>query len=449
MQDRLTIFIPIETKSRELPYKSPLAFLLAYLGCKVLIGRQQELRLLLFKKRNFFYLDKSCAKTKYQLYKDIKKLGGVIGVFCEEGLVYRSKEQYLSERIFQKSFDLIDIFWCWGKNQFLDISEKYDKSKLKIIDSPRLSITYKYKSNHSAKKHKKTKVLFLTSFGRLDKRINNKKLTQIEILKKRGTFNPEIGEKFYLDWDNYLKKYQEKFIDLIENFCKNFPNIQFLIRIHPSESKEKYIQLIKKYNNLDFSNFLQIGESIINASHVISSFSTSSIEAHLINCNSYVFNPDTDERYEPKIIKDICNCYSNADEIINQIKINKENTKPNNSYKFYLSDKCDNHINILKKYAEEIHKIGQLTLNKKIKNFSLIIKIKYFLKHNIRNLLYFLRFKKDTLLVKSKCNFISSGDIIKYGEEFLSKDNQFSNIQKVFGIKKISNNVFEISKLKK
>ena len=35
--------LPVETKSRELPYKSPLAFLLANLGCKVLIGRQQEL----------------------------------------------------------------------------------------------------------------------------------------------------------------------------------------------------------------------------------------------------------------------------------------------------------------------------------------------------------------------------------------------------------------------
>ena len=153
-----------------------------------------------------------------------------------------------------------------------------------------------FKSNEPFILDKKTKVLFLTSFGRLDKRINNKKLTQIEILKRRGTFNPEIGEKFYLDWDNYLKKYQEKFIDLIENFCKNFPNIQFQIRIHPSESQEKYIKLIKKYNNLDFSNYLQIGESIINASHVISSFSTSSIEAHLINCNSYVFNPNSDER---------------------------------------------------------------------------------------------------------------------------------------------------------
>ena len=145
MRDKITIFLPVETKSRELPYKSPLAFLLVNLGCKVLIGRQQELRLLWFNKRNFFYLDKSCAKTKYSLYRDIKSCGGGIGVFCEEGLVYRTKQQYLSERIYQKSFDLIDIFWCWGRKQFSDISEKYNKSKLKIIDPPRLSITLKFK----------------------------------------------------------------------------------------------------------------------------------------------------------------------------------------------------------------------------------------------------------------------------------------------------------------
>ena len=85
MQNQLTIFLPIETKSRELPYKSPLAFILADLGCKVVIGRQQETRLSWYKSKNFFYIDKSVAKTKGKLFKDIKSCNGGIGVFCEEG----------------------------------------------------------------------------------------------------------------------------------------------------------------------------------------------------------------------------------------------------------------------------------------------------------------------------------------------------------------------------
>ena len=446
MQDQITIFLPVETKSRELPYKSPLAFLLANLGCRVLIGRQQELRLLWFSKRNFFYLDKSCARTKYSLYRDIKRCGGGIGVFCEEGLVYRTKQQYLSERIYQKSFDLIDIFWCWGRKQFSDISEEYNESKLKIIDPPRLSITLKYKEALRAKNKKEIKVLFLTSFGRLDKRINNKKLTQLEILKKRGTYNPAIGEKFYSDWDNYLKQYQEKFINLIEKFCESFSDIKCSIRIHPSESREKYLRLVKKYPNLEFSEYLQIGDSIINSTHIISSFSTSSLEAKLINSNSYVYNPDSDKRYEPKIIKDVCNCYSSYEEIFSEVLSNKDNFKENNNLKEYISNVEIDSINILKNYANEIYNKGK-SIKYKTNNISaFFIRTKYLLKHNLRNILYFLSIKKDSLVAKSKCNLITSEDIIKYGEEFLCQQDSFSRIKNNYGIKKIHNNVFEVYK---
>ena len=98
MRNQLTIFLPIETKSRELPYKSPLAFILADLGCKVVIGRQQETRLSWYKSKNFFILIK-VRKNQGKLFKDIKNCNGGIGVFCEEGLLYKSKEQYISERI--------------------------------------------------------------------------------------------------------------------------------------------------------------------------------------------------------------------------------------------------------------------------------------------------------------------------------------------------------------
>ena len=73
MRNQLTIYLPVETKSRELPYKSPLAFILADLGCKVIIGRHQEVRLSWYKSNNFFYVDKSAAKTKLKLFQDIKK----------------------------------------------------------------------------------------------------------------------------------------------------------------------------------------------------------------------------------------------------------------------------------------------------------------------------------------------------------------------------------------
>ena len=151
-------------------------------GYRVIIGRQQELRLTWFKYGKFIYIDKSSARTKYQLFKDIKYCGGNMGVFCEEGLVYKQKpifEENLS------GYNLIDKFWCWGFRQYEDISEKFNKKKLKIIDSPRLSISIKNKKSLKTLIKNDKKIIFLTSFGRLNKKINNKKQTQLEILKKR------------------------------------------------------------------------------------------------------------------------------------------------------------------------------------------------------------------------------------------------------------------------
>tara|TARA_B100001248_G_scaffold14650_1_gene9751 strand:- start:4840 stop:6183 length:1344 start_codon:yes stop_codon:yes gene_type:complete len=446
MQNQLKIFLPIETKSRELPYKAPLAFILANQGYRVIVGRQQEIRLTWFKYSKFIYIDKSSARTKYQLFKDIKYCGGNIGVFCEEGLVYRSKSQYLAERIYSGSYNLIDKFWCWGFRQYDDISEKFNKKKLKIIDSPRLSISIKNKKSSKTLVNNNKKIIFLTSFGRLNKKINNKKQTQLEILKKRGTFDKNIGEKFYKDWDNYLIRYQKSFIDLIEKCCKEFPNLDFSIRVHPSESKDKYLSSIKKFNNLSFSEYEELGDSIINASHIISSYSTTSLEAHFINQRSFVYTPIKDSRYEPKIIKKICVCCKSSDEIISKIKTNHKNKELTQELQKYISLKEPDYFKILSNFGKEILRISKNSKNERKYIFSFLIRIKYFLKYYLRNFLYSYGFKKDTQTVISKCKSISKKEIINYGEEFLVDNDEFSNIKLNFEISELSNNVFEIYK---
>ena len=126
------IFLPIEVLSRELPYKAPLAFYLAKLGHEVFIGRQQEIRLFWIFKDDFFYIDKSCALTKFKLFKDLKACGGGIGIFCEEGLVYRKRTVYI-ERVNNKVFELIDIFWCWGQRQYDDLKECLEEKNLRLL----------------------------------------------------------------------------------------------------------------------------------------------------------------------------------------------------------------------------------------------------------------------------------------------------------------------------
>lgn len=444
MSKNTIIIIPVETKSRELAYKSALAFMLADLGYKVILGRQQEVRLIWYKFKNFIYIDKSSAKTKFKLYRDIKNTGGGIGVFCEEGLVYRSKEQYLSERIYRKSFDLIDTFWCWGNKQYKDINQKFNNKKLKIIDPPRFSQIYKYREKSRNVKIKKL-VLFLTSFGRINKNINNN-INHLQILKQRGTFNPNIGEKFYYDWEQYLKIYQASIIKLIKTCCNLYPEYQFQLRIHPSESKNKYDNLIRKFNNLKYSSY-GLYEDISNSKIVISSHSTSSIESNLINPNSYVYSPISDSRFEPEIINELCSIVREEKEILSIINSNKlaENMLIN-SNKYFSVNNENSGSAILNNYAQEIINLSKNYKNKRTK-LSLFIRGEYFLKNKLRNLLYSTNFKKDSKQVISKCKSISKDDIINYSKELIHEKMNKTSIQYNYKLIRCGNNVFQISQV--
>ena len=271
-----SVIIPVEIFERELPYKAPLSILLAEIGFTVYLGRQQEIRLFWPNKKTFLYIDKSSAKTKVNLFRDIKNYGGHIGVFCEEGLVFRNQKQYLAERICSESYSLIDVFWCWGLEQFNVIASKHDKNKLKIITSPRIGLIYNFLNKNKDELYIKNSILFLTSFGIIDNKIK-----RIEILK-RGTFDSQIGEDFYNDWDEYTKKYRDEFILLIKESIKKFPDYKFELKIHPSENKEEYAELVRRNKNLSFSKFKISAEAIVNNEIVISSMSTTSIEANIL-----------------------------------------------------------------------------------------------------------------------------------------------------------------------
>ena len=450
MRNQLTIFLPIETKSRELPYKSPLAFILADLGCKVVIGRQQETRLSWYKSKNFFYIDKSVAKTKEKLFKDIKRCNGGIGVFCEEGLLYKSKDQYISERINENCIELIDIFWCWGTNQYNDINEKFKNTKIKIINPPRIATTYKYKKNKLTIKRDSSRkiILFLTSFGIISKKLKNTHQNYLNILKERGTFNPDLGEKYYEDWENYSRKYKKYFLEMINKLCNAFPKENLQLKMHPTEIKDDYESVIKYNKNLQFSNYDSLEKSIINSTHIVSSYSTSAIQARLINDNALVYAPIKDNRYEPKIIKDLCKCYSSVDCIIDNINNSKNKLISDKELSRYIESSEIDEFKILFNYAKEI--INQSNCSKiNSSNLSILIRIKYFLKSKIRYLIFFLKLKRDTKNAIAKCKYISSNDIINYSEEFFSGNKGFSKLKLKFQVKKLSKNVFEISKLQK
>ena len=435
MQKKLAIFLPVETSLRELPYKAPLAFILASLGHKVYIGRQQEIRLIWFLEKQFFYVDKSCAISKYKLFRDLKRCNGKIGIFCEEGLLYLTPEEYITQRVNKKTFSLVEKFWCWGKKQYEDISKIYGSKKLKIIDSPRFGLIYNYKKkkNKNAKNNKK--ILFLSSFA---------KINRVKILKKRGAFNKDLSESFYTEHSFFISKTKERFLKLIEKCLKKYKQHNFEIRTHPSEDLEEFDKLISLYNNFKYSKSPTSIEDISKADLIISPISTTSIEASLMGKDSLVYAPFYQRKYEPLIFKKICNIVRDDIKILKAIELYDYEEKSLNSNKYIQCNELDSY-KILMKYAKEISSSASFSEVNFSSNFEFFTRNKYKIIFYLRKIIFNLNLKKESKYAWQKCKKISKDIIFEHSNKYLkykSKDFQ----EKDYDIIEITKNVYEISK---
>ena len=288
----LVVALPIEVKSRELFSKSILAYHLARLGITVLIGRQAELSRLCFYYPELHYLDKSCAKTKINFFKKLRNSGYTISAFCEEGLGYRSSIQYVGERVSEESLNLIHTFWCWGEKQLDDIHSIIKSEKLVVTSHHRGAILnyHKTRYSHPLPIANKRKVLFLGTFGKVNPADKNN-LSYSDILKKRGTLSSAWPESKYIEWDKINRKNFYSFLDLIEKSCSKYKDIDFLVKPHPSENPEPYINLTSKYPNLSIANTPSTLNEISAASLIVTGMSTTAIEATLLDKPCVVYTP--------------------------------------------------------------------------------------------------------------------------------------------------------------
>ena len=61
------------------------------------------------------YVDKSVARTKTQPFRRLTAAGNKVAAWCEEGLVYRDRDNYLHERVSGDSLAHTDMFFAWGQ----------------------------------------------------------------------------------------------------------------------------------------------------------------------------------------------------------------------------------------------------------------------------------------------------------------------------------------------
>jgi len=336
------ILLPIEIKVREFHAKLLLSCFAAEAGFNVILGDQVEMQRHLKSLPRGIYIDKSVAKTKINNFKIKIKLGNRVVAWCEEGLIFLDPESYLKERISISSYNLVDIFFAWGKVQAETIKDKIGENEHKIIitGNPRFDLLrYPYRGVFSpeANRIRETHgpfILINTNFSLYNHYYGRDFVTNT--MKEQGRLKNKKDEEFYVKWSDYLGEMYHHFLSMIRHLSMAFPHYTIIIRPHPAENLGAWKEVSSDFPNV---RVIHEGNAIawIMASDVmIHNGCTTGVEAYVLGRPAICYCPITSETYDSILPNALSRSSSSLDELTSLLKDTLNNGKDSSS------SQCDN-----------------------------------------------------------------------------------------------------------
>jgi len=287
------VYIAVEVKKRELTAKCLLSVLLVHRGYSVVLANKSEARLLAASNLPGILLDKDYTERRNENWKQIKKNGGSVYAWDEEGIVEVIDQEFIM-RTGKSSISTADGIFLWGEAQkdFLN-RLGIDTRKLFVVGNPRMDLLGNNISFYYGEQIRKIK----QKYGRFI-------LININYCKDDGTtswldvIENEIGEKLDEQSSEYINKkaiqYQDLlklYIEMIKKLSKEY-NGFVVVRPHPGErDMDWWTNMFRGFSNVEIN---RSGDANIwsNASYLmIHPGCTTSMEAYLCRKPSIIYNP--------------------------------------------------------------------------------------------------------------------------------------------------------------
>lgn len=325
--DELFLFCPIETKVREMDAKTLLACVAAERGHKAIVGDMVELRDIVEFLPRGVYLSKSIPQKMERYFRRYKSLGYAVASWCEEGLVFLSKEDYQREKVSVGTLCHTDLFFAWGDKQARAIIEKVPESEGKVrrVGNPRMDLLqrpYRGIYQGEAERLRSTYgsfILFNTNFSVANHKIGTERAFLDS--KKRGKFVTKEDEQHYWRFYEHRRAIFEKTIELVGIVSRSYPDRRIVLRPHPSENHETWKELTKELANVDVVFEGTVIPWLMAADVLIHSGCTTAVEAYFLETPAIVYRPVVREGYEFELPNNVSMQCSSSEDVLEMIAV--------------------------------------------------------------------------------------------------------------------------------
>jgi surface carbohydrate biosynthesis protein len=286
---RRVLYLPIETKARELYGKVLLASKAAERGWQVVFGTQEVIREALRHGPPGVHIEISIPESKKKKLATYRSYGHKLASICEESIVYYDALDYCRRKVGASSIDLMDVMLIAGESNARDLRKHRPNSDGKIVvtGNPRFDTL----TPAGRAIFQETAKPFAERFGRFllvntnFMRTNHFKLEPDELINRLQSQkaivddeHAEMVRRQYVYKGEQMEKLKPVLADIAES--KRFDHI--VIRPHPSENHDTWREWAKPYG-IDVIYEGSANSWILAADSVLHTGCTTGIEGVLLD----------------------------------------------------------------------------------------------------------------------------------------------------------------------
>lgn len=322
------VYIPIESKSREYDGKLLLSAYLLHSGYReVYIGsRMGILYETLFNKPGILIL-KSLSRLQEDYYRKLKARGFfLVLLHVEGGIHYRNTKDTMQSYYPLDLLSYIDYNFVFGEQIRKDIAIYCSPGSLSAIvvsGEPRFELLKpKYRQFFHDKvvelqAHYHDFILINTSFSAGNPVTGRDSLR--DFILSEPTYSDE-AKRLYLVKMNFLEGVIQQYLSAIKNLSRSFPNLNFIVRTHPSESEIVYNDAFRNLKNVYVVKEGNVVEWIIAAKGVIHYDCTTGMEALLAEKPVISFLPSKLEEIIAWLPVELSKVVENEIDLVNSVE---------------------------------------------------------------------------------------------------------------------------------
>ncbi len=297
------LFLPLETKVRELDGKLLLAAIAAERGWAVIIGYKSLIA------QNIgdisgVIIEKDAYDGRFWIehYLTSKK---PVCLIDEEGLVYRNSWDYYRRRLNTDNLHKMEYIFLWGGIQHRDILEHIPgiEQKLVLTGNPRFDMLRPelrdyYKSEAIQLKNKYGNfILINTNFADSNHFFRGTD-EMIDYRRKSGFIkndNEETEERAFIE---YQARIVDFFAEMVPRISNSFSNHKIIIRPHPSENHHKWVSIARGLKNVSVIHEGDVNPWILAADVFIHNGCMTGIQGFLLDKPGITYMPIQSDQFD-------------------------------------------------------------------------------------------------------------------------------------------------------